>query len=304
MKIAIIGAGAMGCLFGAKLSAVQENEVFLLGLRKELVDEINKNGVQVETDGVVCTYKNLKAETDAGKVGISDLVIVFVKSYSTREAVEDKLALFGKKTVALTLQNGVGNIEIISDIVGAENVIAGTTAHGATTLGFGKVRHAGKGKTAFGELDGQSTERIKTVQAVLEKAEIENLISNNVFGIVWDKLLVNAGINALAGITRLPNGKILDHPGLINIMSNAVTEGMNVANAKGIKLIHDNPVKNAKDVCAATAKNQASMLQDILNGKQTEIDMINGAIVREGAMLGVKTPVNEVLTNLIKSIRI
>lgn len=300
MKIAVIGAGAMGGVYGAGLSGVPENEVFLIDIWQEHVKEINENGLQIEENEVLKTYKNLKAETDVKKVGICDMAIIFVKSTDTKEAVEGSLAVFGEDTIALTLQNGVGNVEIISEIIGSKNVIAGTTAHGATVLSAGKMRHAGKGKTVIGELDGNDTVRVAKIRDMFEKAGIETEISNNVFGRIWDKLLINVGINALTGITKLRNGELLEHPEIIDIMEKAVTEAMKVAEAKEIKLSFADPVAQTKNVCVATAKNKASMLQDILNHRQTEIDMINGAIVREGSTLGIETPVNSVLTNLIK----
>jgi len=129
---------------------------------------------------------------------------------------------------------------------------------------------------------------------------METELSDNVMGLVWDKLLVNVGINALTGITKLENGKLLEYPGIEEIMGDAVAEGCAVAAAKNIKLGFDDPAEHTREVARATGANRSSMLQDILNGKKTEIDMINGAIVREGEALGIATPVNRVLSELIK----
>lgn len=300
MRIAIIGAGAMGCLYGGKLSAIAENEVILLDVWKEHVEAINKQGLLMEEDGVTHTYERVRAETDASKAGPCDLAIIFVKSTLTKQAVQSNLAVFGDKTLALTLQNGLGNIDLIAEVVGKENVMAGTTAHGATMIGPGNMRHAGKGKTVIGELDGKMTNRVKAIYDLFEKAGLEAEISDHVLGLVWDKLLVNAGINALTGITKLQNGKLLEHPEITEILECAVREGAAVAHAKGIKLSFEDPVAHTKEVCLATAANKASMLQDIEHRRQTEIDMINGAIVREGEKAGIKTPVNQTLTNLIR----
>jgi len=300
MKIAIIGAGAMGCLYGAKLSSVAENEVYLLDVWKEHVDAINAQGLLMEESGEFNKYEKLTASTDASAVGHADIAIVFVKSTLTKQAVESNIEVFGPDTVALTLQNGLGNIELIGETVGNERVVAGTTAHGATMLGPGKMRHAGTGKTIIGEPGGKETERIKAVCDVFNKAGLQTIVSENVLGVVWDKLLVNVGINALTGITRLYNGQLLEYPEITELLESAVAEGAEVAKAKGVKLGFDDPIAHTKEVCAATAKNKASMLQDILNKKKTEIDMINGAIVRVGKELGIETPVNIALTNLIK----
>lgn len=299
MKIAVLGAGAMGSLYGAKLSANGKNDVHLIDVWKEHIDAVNSNGLQMEEGDDVLLYENLKGHTSSEETGVCDLVLVFVKSTVTKTAVESNAAVFGPNTVALTLQNGLGNIEQISSVIGAERVIAGTTAHGATMLSPGKIRHAGKGKTIIGELGGHESDRIRKMAAVLEDAGMETVISGNVLGRVWDKLLVNVGINALTGITKLYNGQLLDYPEIEELLEKAVSEGVAVARAKGIRLGFDDPVAHTKDLCRATAANKSSMLQDILNGRQTEIEMMNGAIVREGKALGIETPVNLALTNLI-----
>ena len=300
MKIAIIGAGAMGCLYGAKLSSVHDNEVFLIDVWKDHIDAINERGLMMEENGQFVQYDRVKGVMDANQAGPCDLAIVFVKSTLTSMAVKSNKAVFGPETVALTLQNGLGNIDLIRDEIGDTNVIAGTTAHGATMLEPGKMRHAGSGKTIIGELDGKRSERIKKIASILEKAGLLTDISDNVLGLVWDKLMVNVGINALTGITKLHNGELLDHSEIEALLEAAVTEAHAVAEAKGIRLGFQDPVGHTKEVCVATAANKSSMLQDILNHKQTEIDMINGAIVREGAQAGIETPVNFVLTSLIK----
>ena len=303
MKIAIVGAGAMGCLYGAKLSAVPTNEVYLLDVWKDHIDAINENGLMMEENGEIIPYREVIGISDANEVGACDLAIVFVKSTLTGTAVKTNKAVFGPNTVALTLQNGLGNIDLIRAEIGDNNVIAGTTAHGATMLGPGKMRHAGSGKTIIGELNGNQTDRIEKISEVLRAAGLETDISKNVLGLVWDKLLVNVGINALTGITRLQNGELLNHPEIEELLEAAVSEAFAVAKAKGITLSYDDPVVHTKAVCTATAANKSSMLQDILNHKQTEIEMINGAIVREGTQVGIAAPVNSVLTNLIKFIQ-
>lgn len=303
MKIAIVGAGAMGCLYGAKLSEVPSNEVYLIDVWKEHIDAVNENGLTMEENGELLHYNNLKGTSDAGQAGPCDLAVVFVKSTQTSAAVKENKAVFGPDTIALTLQNGLGNIDLIRAEIGDGNVIAGTTAHGATMLGPGRMRHAGSGKTIIGELDGSRSERLEKVAQVFRTAGLATELSDNVLGLVWDKLMVNVGINALTGITRLQNGELLNYPEIEELLEAAVTEAHHIAKAKDIKLGCEDPVSHTKDVCRATAANRSSMLQDILNQKQTEIDMINGAIVRECKAAGIAAPVNLVLTNLIKFIQ-
>jgi len=302
MKIAIVGAGAMGCLYGAKLSTLNENQVFLLDVWQEHLDAINRDGVQMEEDGEFQTYRNVKAFGEAGQVGPVDLAIVFVKSTMTKEAMKANKPLLDQNTAILTLQNGLGNVDAICEVVPSNNVLAGTTAHGATMLGPGKMRHAGKGKTIIGELSGQQTSRVNEIARMFTEAGLETETSDNAIGLIWGKLLSNVGLNAITAITGLLNGQILDYPETEELMTLAVLEAKAVADAKGVRLSYDDAVEHTRALCKATAPNRSSMLQDVSNGRKTEIDMINGAIVREGRALGIATPINLALTNLIKTI--
>lgn len=308
MKIGIIGAGAMGSLYGALLSRREENRIFLLDTWKDQVEAINRYGISIEEEGDETVFKSIKAFTEAQTLadqeGAVDLAVILVKSTFTKAAVASNKVIFGKDTVALTLQNGMGNIDLIGEKIGLENVIAGTTAHGATVLGPGKIRHGGIGKTFIGELDGRNTHRLKTIKDVFQGVGIETEISTNVLGLIWEKLLVNVGINALTGITKLKNGELLVYDTITELMEDAVREGEAVARAKGIILGEGTkvmePVEYVKAIARATETNKSSMLQDLLKGSKTEIEMINGAIVREGEVLGVATPVNRVLVKLIE----
>lgn len=299
MKIGIVGAGAMGCLYGAKLSELPDQEVTLIDVWKEHIDAIKSNGLVMEEGEETKVYRHLKATCQPDSVGSCDLVILFVKSTLTATAVKNNSAVFGPSTVVLTLQNGLGNIEQIQEQLGETNVIAGTTAHGATMLAPGKIRHAGQGKTIVGELTGHKTDRLQQIANLLQDAGFETEQSDHVIGLIWDKLLVNVGINALTALTGLQNGQLLDYPELTQLLEQAIWEGEAVAKAKGISLSYQDPVGHTKEVCKATAFNRSSMLQDITNHKETEIRMMNGAIVELGKQTGIKTPVNQALTNLV-----
>lgn len=168
-------------------------------------------------------------------------------------------------------------------------------------LGPGHIRHAGSGITILGELDGKVSKRMEEIAALFNQAGLETEVTENVTGLLWDKLLVNVGINALTAILGVQNGKLVEIREAENLLEQAVEEGRKVAEARGVRLNHSDPVAHTKEVCRATAENRSSMLQDITNGRKTEIDMINGAIAREGRAVFVPTPVNELLTLLIKS---
>jgi 2-dehydropantoate 2-reductase len=181
-------------------------------------------------------------------------------------------------------------------------VIAGVTNHGSTLLGIGHVRHAGKGETIIGKADGRVLGAIRDVAGVLTKAGFETKVSRDIDSVVWSKLIVNAGINALTAITRLKNGALIEREECRQLMRSAVQEAVKVVKRKRIKLMYDDPIQKVESVCRATSANISSMLQDILNKNRTEIDFINGAIVRQAKALNIPTPVNEVLMNLVKTI--
>ena len=299
MKIVIVGAGAMGSIYGGFL-AEAGNEVYFLDVFKEHVDNINKDGLWIEGTSGDRYIKGIKATSDPEEVGIVDLAIVFVKSTITDLAIKQNKAVIGPGTTVLTLQNGLGNIEKLKTVVKESQIIAGTTSHGASLLGPGKIKHAGHGATVIGELDGSVTERIKMIAKVFQNAKLDPVtISENVMGLIWDKLLVNVGINPVTAITNLKNGEILDYPEILRLSVDAVEEAMKVADAIGIKLETPNAVDHFKEVCKVTGENTSSMLSDVLNKRKTEIDNINGAIVREGVKLGIDTPMNALLTRLV-----
>jgi len=299
MKTVIMGAGAMGSLYGGLLASSGE-EVWLVDIWKEHIDAIRSKGLIIEEKGEeknICIH----ATTDVSSVGKADLVILFVKTYHTEKAVSDALVLEKEDTVFLTLQNGLANEDVISKQVNRRKVLLGVTNQGATLLGPGKIRHGGWGKTYLGELDGQGTNRIREIAQVFEKAGIETEISSAIQRLIWEKLLINIGINALAAVTGVKNGQLLDHPEALMLMDALVSEAVEVAKRKGVR-IEGNPLDKVKTVAEATKANRCSMGQDLDNKRRTEIDVINGALVREAERLGLPVHYNRMITNLIKVI--
>jgi len=297
MRVVIVGAGAMGCLFGFLLHKAGK-EVYLLEKYSDLVNHIKKYGIQVEgISGEHHVFPHITAEAD--EIKETDLILIFVKAFDTFQAIQNAKPLVGPDSVVLTLQNGIGNVEEIVKVVGHKQTVAGTTAHGATVLGWGHIRHAGTGETVIGELDGSKTSRLEKVKAFLESAGIAVQITQDVTGLLWSKLLINVGINPLTGITGLRNGELLDYEETRAIMQRAVNEAKSVVDRKGIHLIYPDHLQKVETVCQATAQNISSMLQDIRNKKKTEIDFISGAILRAGKEFDVGLPINQALTHLI-----
>lgn len=297
MRVAIVGAGAMGSLFGFFLRRA-DKDVWLLDKHPELTSYIREQGLTVEgTSGRHVV--SIPITTQVADIAWADLIIIFVKAYDTTQAILHAKPLFRQSSVLLTLQNGIGNVEAIVKLVGQGKTIAGITAHGATVLGPGHIRHAGTGETIIGELHGRETERLVQIRNFLESAGIAVNITQDVTSLLWSKLLINVGINPLTGITDLPNGALLDFEETRKIMHRAVNEAKEVASRKGIRLIYEDHIQKVDSVCEATAQNISSMLQDLRNKKRTEIDFINGALVKEGSGAGVGTPINQALTHLI-----
>ncbi len=300
MKIVIVGPGAMGCLFAAFLSKSKE-EVWLLDKNKERAEKTHQNGLNLE--GISGNWQvQVKVTCDTKEIGQADLIIIAVKSYDTKEAIIHAKSLVGDNTRVLTLQNGIGNIEIIGEVVGADRVIGGVTNEGATLLDIGHIRHAGRGETVIGRIDGKIPVELRAIREIFNKVGLETRISRDIKGLLWSKLIINVGINALTAVTRLNNGKLIEFEGTRKILRDAVTEATKIAKRKRIKLIYDDPLAKVEAVCEATATNVSSMLQDVLRKKRTEIGFINGVIVRQGQELGIPVPVNSILVDLVKTI--
>ena len=298
-RIAVVGAGAMGSLWGGKLSAVVD--VTLLDPWAEHVAAMQRDGLRiVELDGSE-TIVPVIATTDPAAVPTVDLVIIFVKAHATRQASQWASRFLAPDGLALTLQNGVGNAETMAEVLGADRVVAGVTSHGATLLGPGRVRHAGKGPTHVATCP-EMAEKLSGVAVAFEQAGFEVHLSDNLESLVWGKLIINVGINGLTGILRVPNGQLVEIPAASELMAQAVAEAEAVCRAKGVTLPYDDPLGRVREVARATATNRASMLQDVLRGAPTEIGVINEAIVREGRRLGIDTPVNEFIVTTIRAI--
>ncbi|NQU18829.1 2-dehydropantoate 2-reductase [bacterium] len=302
MNIAIVGPGAIGILFATMLIKSGQN-VRLLDYNKKRVEIISKNGISLESKNKVYTNK-IKITDKATDLEGIDLFIICVKSYDTKNAARSIKNALRDNSLVLTLQNGVGNVEVISEILGPDRVISGVTSQGANVISDGKVRHAGFGETVIGKIGGKIPAYLREIRYVFNKSGLKTRISKDIRSLIWSKLVINVGINALTAITHLRNGQLLEYTGTRNILRQAVSEAVKIIKRKRIKLIYDDVIDKTEGVCEATAQNISSMLQDVLKKKKTEIDFINGAIVRQGQSLGIATTVNSVLLDLVKSIEL
>lgn len=299
MNILIVGAGAIGSLIGARLSKTTSS-VFLFSTDRMHMEAVREGGLSVEElDGQVNNYR-LSACFEVDRLPPDpDLALVLVKSYATREALSLVRGVCSASTVFLTLQNGIGNWERIAEVVGKKAVLAGSTAQGSTLVGPGLIRHGGNGPTYIGEPGGPVSGRVERVVELFRQAGLATEPSEQVERLIWEKLIVNVGINAITALTGIRNGSIAQIEEAAGLCKSAVKEAIMVAGSKGFPMGAD-MVERVLSIARATARNRSSMGQDVDRQKRTEIEAINGAIVRFGREEGIATPVNETLRSLIK----
>jgi 2-dehydropantoate 2-reductase len=298
MQIGIIGTGAMGCLFAAKLAPLAD--VTVLGTWRQGVQALQTSGVRLRENGGEATVP-VRAQSDPGEVEPVDLAIVMVKGYQTERAARWTQRILRPEGIALTLQNGLGNLETIAAEVGASRTALGVSLQGATLLEPGYVRHAGCGLTTIAATP-ENRARLEGVASLFTSAGIDTCLTDDIRTLLWSKLTVNAAINALTAILGVPNGWLVENVDARAVMEQAACETAAVARALGIALPFDDPAAQAVQVAQATATNNSSTLQDVLRGAPTELSMINGAVVREAQRLGMHAPVNEALLRLASAL--
>lgn len=302
MNIAVLGAGALGSAFAALLSEAGE-DVVLISQRSDHVDRINAEGLTVLENGNARKV-NLRAHCGVSTLGQVDLLIVLVKSRQTKQSIEFAKEIVGPNTTVISLQNGVGNEEIISQSIAKEHLIGGRTYIGSLAVGPEEIAIGTEGKsTIIGEFDGSQSQRVVEISAVFNRARIDTKVSENVTGIIWDKLLVNVATGPLCAATGLPYGELYKIPEIEECALGAVSEGIAIADVLGVQLsVRDGSViwNSARQRLAPDFK--ASMLQSIEAGQLTEIDFINGAICSLGRKYGLATPINDTLVAIVKGI--
>lgn len=290
----IAGTGAMACYFGARLAPYAD--VTLLGTWPEGLHAVRQEGIRVETNGHVKTV-NVKAESDLKQCVKVRHALVLVKSWQTERAAGQLARCLEDNGVALTLQNGLGNLEKLQAALGAERAALGVTTLGVTLLGPAHVRLGGEGPiylAPHARLDGLET--------LLEQAGFKLERVDDLQSLQWGKLVVNTGINPLTALLKVTNGKLLELPEALEVMAAAARETAAVAAARGVRIPYADVVARVIEVARLTTSNRSSMLQDVLRGAPTEVDAICGAVTQMGEELGIPTPVNRVLWKLIRSL--
>ena len=300
--VVILGSGAMGCLFGGILKEGGLN-VTLVDIWEEHVDAINQRGLRMvgcNGDSVI----PVRATTSAARAGRADIVSVHCKAADTESAARSAVSVFGSDTVAISFQNGLGNEERLASVVGRERVLGGWTAQGANVVGPGVVRKYSEQPSRLGEMQGGVSERSRDIAAAFSEAGLPTQPSADIVSGIWKKLMVNVALSAPSAFTNLPIARAAAIREVREVIDLAVDEAGAVAAASGV----DVDVRDTQRLLdqlvgeGGTGGNKSSVCVDVLNERVTEIDFINGAIVRLGREHGIPTPVNSTFVATVKGL--
>jgi 2-dehydropantoate 2-reductase len=299
MKVCVVGCGAVGSIFAAHLARAGEAEVYAYDVAKEHVDAIRQHGLRLS--GAADFTAPVKASTDARELPHCDFGIVATKSIHTRSAIQQTAHLFSGNSAVCSVQNGVGNEEILAEYV--PYVIRGTTFPAGHIIEPGHVGYDIQGDTWIGPFEPTATpmERVRTLADLINRAGLSMIPLEDARGAQWTKLIFNASTNPVGALTLLHHGAATRLPATGQLFDDLISEGMAVAAALGITL-HGDPRQLVQKGASAPGKHKASMLQDVLAKRQTEVDFMNGAIVKWGEKNSVPTPLNKAMWALIKGL--
>lgn len=303
MKIAVLGGGgAMGGLFGGYLARAGE-DVTLIDVSRASVDAINRDGLMIEEKNGSTASIRVTASSKPEDVGPVDLIVNFVKCYNTETAIAAATPMLSDNTAILTLQNGWGNADRIAAVAGESRVMVGLTYHSGTLLAPGRVKHSGVGMTHVGEIDGSASGRLEAAVAAFLNAGIETAPSSRIIDEIWKKLALNVCTLPTAALLRFQAHELIQHEGTIALMEGLLAEVVAVAKSQGINIDHAERWQAITDLLEKAVGARASMLQDVEANRQTEIDVVNGAIVTAGRRNSVPTPFNDAMVWLVKSLQ-
>jgi len=302
MRIAVVGAGALGCLFGGKM-VLQGYDVVFYDEWNEQVRELNSNGLTIleeETDQRVFP---ISATNDFRDIKGSDIAFIFVKSYDNAHIIPELKKYTGPDTRIVTMQNGLGNAELIASFFGEDRTLVGVTFQGGTLIKPGTIEHKAFGPTSLANYNREADGFLLSLSEILNRAGFVTEAYDSVDNVIWTKLVQNSAYNALTAITRLQAARSISDSAGRRIVEMVIDEVVAIAKHKGLTLHFDDPVRDSMALINEKMPDViTSMFSDILKRRRTEIDSLNGAVVREGKALGIPVPANEMLTNLIKVI--
>lgn len=302
MKIGILGAGAMGMLFGGYLS--RRHQVYLVDIDGERVKEINLHGIEVEEPDGSCIHCWPAAGTEPASEKM-DLILVFVKAMYTRKALEDNKQMIGDDTCVMSLQNGAGHEELMQDFVSKDRMILGMTQHNSSVKAVTAIHHGGGGKTCIGAAFPQEAAGIKSRQRLAGIADVftacglETEVSEEVKKMIWAKLFINVSASVLTGVLQVKLGYILDNPHAWSLARILIHEAVTVANQNGFGFEEQEVEAEVESVLMNSRDGCTSICADLRDGRMTEVDTISGAVVLEGKAKRIPTPCHEFIVELV-----
>jgi len=296
MKIAVLGAGAMGSIYGGHLSL--HNEVAMIDKKQELVEKINADGLKIlENDEDTMYYP--KAMLDSKDLGEVDLVILFVKSLFSKAALEENRHIIGEHTYLMTLQNGAGHEDILSEFAPKERIIIGTTEDNGAVLDNAYVRRGGKGKTNIGMLVPDTDKMLQRVKESFDSCGFDTHIYDNIQQLIWDKLFTNVSLSAITGVLQVPIGFIAADEYAWSMTVTLIKEALAVAKAMGLAFNEQEVIEKVRAISINSPEGKTSIYADLKAGRRTEVNTISGAVVRAAEKTGVDVPTHRMVVNMV-----
>lgn len=296
MKITVIGAGAMGSVYGGHLS--KKHQVYLVDTNPDIVTQINREGLKIDEDGVTNTYHPTAVAGTEG-LGEMDLVILFVKSIYSRAALAGNQGVIGEKTRLLTLQNGAGHEDILKEFVPEDRVIIGTTEDNGAVLAPGHVRRGGVGNTNVGMLTEDREEFLPQLKEAFDSCGFQVKIHENIQYLIWDKLFTNVSLSAVTGILQVDMGFIAENEYAWNLTKALIHEAIAVAGALGLSFDEEAVTERVRQTSIGNPAGCTSIRADLRDGRRTEVNTISGSVVTAAGRCGVSVPSHEFVVNMV-----
>lgn len=296
MRIAVIGAGAMGSIYGGHLSL--NNDVYLIDTNQTVVNHINENGLILQEDGKDVTY-HPTAVTSTQDVKPVDLVILFVKSLFSKAALSSNQGIIGPDTYLMTLQNGSGHEDILAEFAPESRIIIGTTEDNGAVLGLGHVRRGGSGKTNIGMLTEDKENFLPRLKECLDSCGFQGNIHENIRQLIWNKLFTNVSLSAVTGVLQVPMGFIAGNEHAWAITKQLIHEAVAVAHGLGLEADEDDITEKVRQTSLNSPEGITSICADLRDGRKTEVNTISGSVVRASKKCGVPAPTHEMIVELV-----
>lgn len=296
MRIAVIGAGAMGSIYGGHLSL--QNDVYLVDTNQTVVDQINKSGLVLQENGEDVTY-HPTAVTSTEGLEPMDVIILFVKALFSQAALKSNKHLIGPDTYLMTLQNGSGHEDILSEFAPVERIIIGTTEDNGAVLAPGHIRRGGVGNTNIGMLTEDVNGFLPKFKDTLDACGFHGHIHNNIQQLIWDKLFTNVSLSALTGVLQVPMGFIAGNEHAWFITKRLIHEAVEVAHGLGLEADEEKITEKVKNTSINSPEGITSICADLRDGRRTEVNTISGSVVRASRKCGVPAPTHELIVEMV-----